>query len=95
MKNIIFTFILVLTSNFGQSQIPKNGIYFYSLRFAESPSFKSPKPDCKIIINGKKIKVIYIGESLGKTKIGDILDEGILIKHKSGKWIIAKKVTQT
>ena len=60
MKNIILTFFLILISNLALSQIPKSGTYFYTIRYAESPNLKNSKANCKIIIEGGKIKVIYL-----------------------------------
>jgi hypothetical protein len=90
MKKLVF-FLLFLIFNLGHSQVPKSGTYFYFIRYAESPSLKNSKADCKIIIDGRKIKVFYLGGTLSNIKKGAIIDEGILVKHKSGKWIIAKK----
>ena len=91
MKNILAIFLLLTFSISSHGQIPKNGTYEYKIAFAESPNMRNNKADCKVIINGNKIKVIYIGNNLSGTKKGDIIDEGLILKHKSGKWIIGRK----
>ena len=90
MKQFILAFVFLLFAGFVHSQIPKSGIYFYTIHSAEWPNMK-PVATCKVEINGNKIKVIYLGGNLSNTKEGDVLDEGIILKHKSGKWIIGKK----
>jgi len=50
---------------------------------------------CKVIIKGDSI-IVYATKELAQrrtyTKEGDIIDQGIILKHKSGKWIIGKTV---
>jgi hypothetical protein len=49
--------------------------------------------DCKVVIKGDSI-TIYATNELSKRvtllKEGDIIDQGIILKHKSGKWIVGK-----
>ncbi|QBZ98690.1 hypothetical protein [Flavobacterium sangjuense] len=94
MKQIFFTFVFLLIASFTHSQIPKSGIYFYTIHHAEHPNLKVTTK-CRVEINGNKVKVIYVGGNLSNIKKGDILDEGIILKHKSGKWIIGKKQSDT
>lgn len=49
-----------------------------------------------VMIKGDSVKVIYEGDGqLTLTEPGEILDEGILRKHKSGQWIITKSKSDT
>ena len=42
-----------------------------------------------VIIRGDSIKVVYEGDGqLTLTKKGEVIDEGTIMRHKSGKWII-------
>jgi len=94
MKNFIFTFAFLLIVCLAHGQIPKKGIYLYTIRHAESPSLIT-KVKCSVEIDGDKVKVIFLSGNLSKVKKGDVLDEGILMKHKSGKWIIGKTKKDT
>lgn len=72
-------------------EIPSSGKYLYDIAFAEWQG-KSMGEKASVIIDGNSIKVIYEGE--GKQvafKKGQVIDEGIILKHKSGVWIIGKK----
>ena len=91
MKTILIIFLFTAFSTSAYAQIPKSGTYDYSISFAESPNSKSIKADCKVVIDGNKIKVIYQAGKLSNLKKGDVIDEGIIIKHKSGSWIIGRK----
>jgi hypothetical protein len=52
----------------------------------------APGP-CKVVIKNDSI-TIYATKELSQkitlTKEGEIIDRGIILKHKSGKWIIGK-----
>lgn len=73
-----------------QAQKPKDGTYAYTVAYAEWDG-KSLGSTCTVIIKGDSIKVIHDGNKSMTGNKGDILDEGIIIKHvKTGKWIIAK-----
>lgn len=70
------------------AQKPKNGTYTYSIAFAEWNG-KSLGATCNVIIKGDSIKVVHNGKGNLTGKKGDILDQGIIMKHiKTGKWII-------
>ena len=61
----------------------------YDVAFAEWQG-KSMGAKVEVLIRGDSIFVrSYHGLSLEK---GELIDSGILIKHKSGKWIIAQSV---
>jgi hypothetical protein len=86
MKTTILIFFVIL-SFVSFAQKPKDGIYTYKIAFAEHNG-QSLGATCTIIIKGDKIKVIHNGNRNLTGKKGDILDQGIILKHKSGKWII-------
>ncbi|MBS1577447.1 MAG: hypothetical protein JST09_19270 [Bacteroidetes bacterium] len=48
---------------------------------------------CKVVIKGGKI-TIYATKELANTitgiREGGIIDKGLILKHKPGKWIIGK-----
>ena len=80
------------TSNKNDSSnfILSNGTYRFALAFAEWQG-KSMGEKVTVIINRDSIKVIYEGDGhLTLTKKGEIMDEGMIMKHKSGEWIIGK-----
>ena len=63
----------------------------FDIAFAEWQG-KSMGEKVLIRLNGSDIQIIYVGE--GKhfnVKKGSILEEGILMKHESGVWIIGKQ----
>ncbi len=89
MKNFFFS-ILILNSLVSFSQIPKSGTYIYSFCDIE---YNMCSSNCKVVIKGNHITVYATKELAGKitnTKEGDVLSDGLIIKHKSGKWIIGK-----
>jgi hypothetical protein len=85
---LFFPLFLFLISTI-HAQIPKSGAYTYKIVFAEQNG-QSLGESCIVFIKGNAIKVIYNGKGkLSGTKKGDILDQGIIMKHtKTGKWII-------
>lgn len=92
MKKILIALCMII-STFTVAQIPKSGTYVYKLQFAESSYSYLTDAKCKVIIDGEKIKVIFSGGGGAHSglKNGDVIDEGIIIKHKSGSWIIGRK----
>ncbi|HTE24036.1 hypothetical protein [Flavitalea sp.] len=71
------------------SQKPKDGLYKYSIAFAEWDG-KSLNATCHVRIKGDSIYIINDGSVTG-TK-GQIMDAGLILKHKrTGKWIIAHR----
>lgn len=71
------------------NEIAPDGKYRFDIAFAEWQG-KSMGEKVTVIINGHSIKVIYEGDGkLTLTKKGEILDQGEIIKHKSGDWIIS------
>lgn len=70
------------------NEIPPDGKYRYDIAFAEWEG-KSMGEKVTVIIQGDSIKIVYEGDGqLTQTKKGDIIDQGLIIKHKSGAWII-------
>jgi len=92
MKKILIIFCLIV-STFTFAQIPKSGTYVYKVQFAENSYSYLSDAECKVIIDGEKIKVIFFGKGGAHSglKNGDVIDEGIIMKHKSGSWIIGRK----
>jgi hypothetical protein len=77
-------FIIVL-----HAQIPKTGTYTYTVVFTEWNG-KSHDARCTVVIKGDSIWVIHNGSANLTGKKGDILDQGIIMKHKkTGSYIIA------
>ena len=79
---------LVLESPNIRAQIPTSGTYRYSVAFAEWGG-KSLGSTVIVVISGDSIKIINDGSMSGEK--GKIIDQGRIVKHKSGKWIIARK----
>ena len=88
MKLFFLVFTLLYFSTLTLAQKPKDGTYTYAIAFAEWNG-KSLGATCTVIIKGDSIKVIHNGKGNLTGKKGDILDQGIIIRHtKTGKWII-------
>lgn len=85
-------FILCFALQFAiqaKGQIPESGTYTYAIAFAEWNG-KSNGATCKVVIKGDSIKVFHNGTGNLTGKKGEILDQGIIMKHKkTGKYIIA------
>jgi len=77
------------------NEILPNGKYTFDIAFAEWEG-KSLGEKVTIIINNSSIKVIYEGGGrLSQTKKGELIDQGTIMKHKTGVWIIGKKKSDT
>ncbi len=87
MKLILIAFSFLLFASLTNAQMPKDGTYTYSIAFAEWQG-KSLGATCTVIIKGDSIKVLHNGKGNLTGNKGDIIDAGIIMKHKSGKWII-------
>lgn len=70
--------------------IPPSGVYEYDMAYAEHMG-QSLGVKLTIDILGDSIRVIYNGVGSISAKIGTVLDEGILMRHKSGVWIVGHK----
>ena len=82
MKIVVTLIILfsVLSTNSIFGQIPEDGSYTFDIAFAEWDG-KSLGATCTVEIKGDSIKVIHNGTERLSGKKGEILSEGILLKH--------------
>ncbi|HMN06589.1 MAG TPA: hypothetical protein PKD45_12780 [Flavobacteriales bacterium] len=69
-------------------QKPADGTYVYDIAFAEWEG-RSLGAQCEVIIKGDSIRVVYNGVGSLTVPKGHLLDEGRIMRHKSGQWIIA------
>ena len=69
------------------NEIPPNGKYLFDIAFAEWQG-KSMGVKVTVMIKDDTVKVIYEGHGALTAEIGEVLDEGVIMKHKSGEWII-------
>ncbi|NII26930.1 hypothetical protein HB364_17705 [Pseudoflavitalea sp. X16] len=84
----LFLSILMVVVLMANAQKPKDGTYTYSIAFEEWQG-KSLGATCTVVINGDSIKVVHDGTGNLTGKKGDVLSQGIIMKHaKSGKWIV-------
>ena len=89
MQKFALFILTFLIANLSYSQKPKTGQYTYAVAFNEW-SGKSLGATCTVQIKGDSIKIIHNGKGNLTGRKGEIMDEGIIMKHKlSGKWIIA------
>lgn len=87
---------LDMFGNFYSAEIPQNnlqdgipqGNFIYELYFAEFDG-RMKNAECKVEISGNKILV----EQTENTNLtgGNEIFSGLILKHKSGKWILAEK----
>jgi hypothetical protein len=88
MKKIIISIFLVIITIVTFAQKPKDGKYFYNFKdahYQDNPITGT----CTVVIKGSNIIVYYkSGNPTGKK--GTVYKKGLLLKHKSGVWIIAK-----
>jgi hypothetical protein len=66
---------------------PADGKYRFEMAFSEKQG-ASMGEMVTVIVNGDAIKIIYEGDGNLKASKGTVLDEGTLMKHKSGVWIV-------
>ena len=93
MKLLSIFILVFFVSLSGRAQKPKDGKYTYKIAFDEWQG-KSLGATCTVHIKGDSIKVVHNGTANLTGKKGEILDEGILMKHtNTGKWIIAHKTS--
>lgn len=67
-----------------------NGKYLFDVAFAEWQG-KSMGVKVSPIVQDDSVSVIYEGQGELTAEIGEVLDQGIMMKHKSGQWIIGSK----
>lgn len=71
------------------NEILPDGKYRFDIAFAEWQG-QSMGEKVTVIIKGGSIKIIYEGDGqLTNTGKGEVMEEGLILKHKSGSWIIA------
>jgi len=73
------------------SQIPKSGTYVF--KYCDLEYENSCYSTCKVVIKGTHITVNAtkeLSKDRSYTKEGEIIDQGTILKHESGKWIIGK-----
>lgn len=71
-------------------EVLPDGIYRFDIAFAEWEG-KTMGETVTIEIYNNSIKVIYDGDGLlTRAQKGEVIDQGIIMKHKSGAWIIGK-----
>ena len=87
MKKIITitVFFFYACLLYGQQAL-KSGTYIFKFYDDEYHKFQGI---CKVVITKKRVAV-YAIEGCHRKK-GELIDEGILLFHKSGKWIIGRK----
>lgn len=86
--SILLITFFAFVSSLAAAQRPVSGTYSYSVAFAEWGG-KSLGSTVTVIIKSDSIKIINDGTLSGKK--GEIIEQGRLVKHKSGKWIIVKR----
>jgi hypothetical protein len=87
MIKFLTTVLLLLVCSLASAQKPKDGTYTYGIAWDEWQG-KTLGATCTVIIKGDSIRVIHNGKPNVTGKKGDVYAEGIIMKHKSGKWII-------
>ncbi len=86
-KTIFVVCLLIAFEGFSQeSQEISQGTFKYEIYFAEFGG-RMNNSTCDVEIEGNKIIVTQDGTT--NLTGGDIIFEGLLIKHKSGVWILA------
>lgn len=86
MKTILAFSLLIALNTSAQTLKPANGTYTYKLCYiGHAHSFNT----CTVDVKNDTV-TIYADYYLSVPK-GEIIEKGILMQHKSGKWIIAQK----
>ena len=87
--SIVLFSCLVVSTNLVLAQKPRNGVYTYTIRWDEFDG-KDLGNTCTVVVYGDSIKVVHNGKPNLTGKKGDVLVQGVILRHKSGKWIIAQ-----
>lgn len=87
MKFLVVFILLYGYSLAVSAQKPKSGVYSYKILWDEFGG-KDLGNTCAVKINGDSITVFHDGRPNLTGKKGDILLAGLIMKHKSGSWII-------
>lgn len=90
MKGYFFIALFSLLYLSCPAQKLRSGTYTFNYCDLEYNMCLGP---CKVVIKGDSI-IIYATKELAQnrtfTKAGDIIDRGIILQHKTGKWIVAE-----
>ncbi|MGC4100230.1 hypothetical protein [Ferruginibacter sp.] len=86
--HLLIFFLLFTQLSF--AQIPKSGTYTYNYCDME---YNHCIAKCKVVIKGTKIWV-YAPDGLTGIKEGELYEEGLLYKHRSGKWLIVSNAKE-
>ena len=90
MKILALIFLTIAAAFNSCGDLPESGTYNYTLVFNEWRN-ESLGTTVEVIIKGNKIKVLHNGSGNLTGRKGDLLEEGILMKHKpTGRWIIGQ-----
>lgn len=92
MKFYLLALIMVSFCLSTTAQKLRTGTYTFDYCDLEYPLCLGP---CKVVIKEDSIS-IYATKELAQritfTKEGDLINRGIILKHKTGKWIVGKSV---
>ena len=87
--SIVLISCLVVSTNLVLAQKPRNGVYTYTIRWHEFDG-EDLGNTCTVVVYGDSIKVVHNGKPNLTGKKGDVLVQGVVLRHQSGKWIIAQ-----
>jgi hypothetical protein len=91
----LVSFLLICICCLSSAQKPLDGTYLYKIAWEEHNK-KSLGATCLVVVKGDSIKVIHDGNNSMTGKKGDIIDQGIILKHNAtGKWIIGHSKADT
>ena len=89
MKFLISFGCFIFFIGLATAQKPQSGTYTYSIVWGEFGN-KDLGNTCSVIVNKDHIQVVHNGEPNLTGSKNDILVQGIILKHNSGKWIIGQ-----
>ena len=92
MKYLILLIVTTLFQKVCLGQKLKTGTYTFNYCDLE---YNMCLGTCKVVIKGDSITIYATKELAQKvthTKEGDIIDRGIILKHRTGKWIVGKSL---
>ena len=86
---LLFILFVLLSGNLLGQKL-KSGTYLFSYCDFE---YNRCLGSCKVVVKGDSITIFAteeLADRITLTKVGDTIDQGIILKHKSGKWIVGK-----
>lgn len=92
MKYSLLIVSAILLHLYCVGQKPGSGTYIYSYCDLE---YKMSLGLCKVVIKKDSVTIYATKELASRitnTKEGDIIDRGIVLKHRTGKWIVGKSL---